>query len=112
MKYCKNCGNQLFDEAIVCPKCCQSVIPNHKIIIKRENQFYVGKMVYKVKVDGQEEYLIDNGEALELELPSGMHQLYFHYSFRSKTVNIDLEKDVTLVLSWDRFTGGISVYEV
>ena len=21
MKYCKNCGNQLFDEAVMCPKC-------------------------------------------------------------------------------------------
>lgn len=21
MKYCKKCGNQLFDEAVICPKC-------------------------------------------------------------------------------------------
>lgn len=112
MKYCKNCGYELFNEAVVCPKCNQSVIEKYKITIKRDNQFYIGKMVYKLEVDSKDSYKIDNGEELELELPAGKHQLYFHYSFRSKTVNVDLKKDVTLSLGWDRFTGGISVYEL
>jgi len=27
MKYCEKCGNQLFDEAVMCPKCGCAVAP-------------------------------------------------------------------------------------
>lgn len=39
MKFCAKCGNQLFDEAVVCPKCgCAADAPTPKFEIKATNK--------------------------------------------------------------------------
>lgn len=41
MKYCTKCGNELFDEAVMCPKCgcaAEAPKPNKEISEKAKNQ--------------------------------------------------------------------------
>lgn len=35
MKYCEKCGNQLLDEAVMCPKCGHSI---SKVISQKDNK--------------------------------------------------------------------------
>ena len=45
MKYCSKCGNELFDEAVICPKCgCATGDINQKNIkAKNTNQSQINK---------------------------------------------------------------------
>lgn len=112
MKFCKQCGNQLFDEAVICPACHSSAIQSYKIRIQSTNQFVIGKIVYDIIVDGVETQSIRAGESMELELQEGQHNLKVNYKFRSKSITIDLRRDVNLKVEWDRFTGGVSIFEI
>ncbi|MBQ8076756.1 MAG: zinc ribbon domain-containing protein [Eubacterium sp.] len=113
MKYCEYCGNRLYDEAVMCPNCKRSTIPEYIVTINRSKQFFIigNSSTIQLDIDSKESYAIGNGQAVQIRLPRGKHKFYFHYSFRSKTVNIDLNNDTEFILEWDRITGGISVFQ-
>lgn len=111
MKYCRFCGAQLADAAVWCPSCQRSLIPSYTLTIVREKQFYFGNPVIKLTVDGKEEYTVANGATLTLTLPSGAHVLLFRFASRSKTVTVDLQRNVRLLVGGDKVWGGIAVYE-
>ena len=116
MKYCKFCGNELFDEAVFCPQCKQSLIPRYTLTIVRPEEFGTKKMVHKLVVDNSAVYTINSGQTLDIVLPSGPHVLNFSFSFRmnsaSKAVNVNLQKNTKLLLTLNRFGGGIDVFEI
>lgn len=112
MKYCKYCGSKISEKAVMCPNCRKMLIEDYTVTVIRDSQFMIGKSVIKLEVDNNSTYEIDNGKTLQIKLPPGSHTLNFHLSFRTKTVNLNLNRNVTLSLGWDRFSGGIEVYEV
>lgn len=109
MKYCKKCGKELHDQAVICPSCKQAITFN--VVIKRESQFFLVNPSIKIDVDGQKLAEVKNGERISIELPSGMHKLHFYASMRKADCNINLNGDVYLLLGWNRFTGGLEVFE-
>ena len=111
MKYCRFCGAQLADAAVWCPSCQRSLIPSYTLTLIWEKQFYFGKPVIKLTVDGKEVYTIANGETLTLTLPCGQHTLFFRFASRSKTVTVDLQRDIRLLVGGDKVGGGVAVYE-
>lgn len=111
MKYCNYCGNELHDEAVMCPNCKKSLISNFIVTVQRSSQFLIGKSTINFEVDGKDSYSIESGESKEIELSQGMHTFYFHAKARSKTINVDLKSNMTLLVEWDRVMGGISVHQ-
>lgn len=115
MKYCKFCGNKIEDEAVMCPFCRQSLIPNYKLTVERTDDYGVKKLVWKVVVDNNAEHSISYGEKLELDLSAGFHQLVFSFKYRlgkgSKTVNVNMQKDTKLLVCINRLSGGVDVFE-
>lgn len=112
MKYCKYCGSKVDEQAVMCPNCQKTLITDFIVTVTRDSQFMLVKSKIKLEVDNATTYEIDNGETLQIKLPRGNHTFKFHYSFRSKTVNVNLNKNITLSLGWDRFSGAIEVFEV
>ena len=110
MKYCSYCGSSLHDEAVMCPNCKKSLISTHTVVVQRSSQFFIGKSTINFDVDGKDSYSIESGESIEIKLPQGMHTFYFYAKVRSKTINVDLKGNVTLIVEWDRVMGGISVF--
>jgi hypothetical protein len=119
MKYCRFCGNELFDEAVLCPKCKNSVDSSfepqkneYKLIICRDSQFFVINPAIKINVDGRLASKIENDSNVEIILPRGVHSVEFVCSFRNTKIDVNMNRDVKLSINWNRATGHIDVYEI
>lgn len=110
MKYCKFCGSLIEEEAVLCPFCKKVLTPNYNLTIKMEDQFVIGKVVFNFCIDGGKSYTISKADTINITLPAGQHHLYIKYYWHKKSVNINLQSDMTFILSWDNLTGGILVH--
>lgn len=51
MKYCSKCGNQLYDEAVICPKCgCMAETSSHTTYNFQNDQKKSGAFVEAIKI--------------------------------------------------------------
>jgi hypothetical protein len=118
MKYCTFCGNELFDEAVFCPKCKNflnsayaDTKSEYNLIITRDSQFFIVNPAIKINIDGNLVGETDNGNQSEFLLSAGFHTVEFTCSLRHNKVNVNMTHDVRLSLSFNRATGCIEVYE-
>lgn len=80
----------------------------YTLTIRQDPQFYLIKVGFRIVVDGSiEKRLRNQSDVAYVDLSCGEHTLDIKGSIRSKQGRICLERDTTMFLSWDRFTGSI-----
>lgn len=116
MKYCPNCGNQLYDAAVMCPNCHKDLSPAQKlytVTVSRSVQkvilFDKDMVVY---IDNQPQGGLKNGTQNTYRLPAGVHKMVITYAGRTKSVDFNLQNDINFKTEWNRFTGGIDIFQL
>ncbi|MFA5452150.1 MAG: hypothetical protein WC248_01050 [Candidatus Methanomethylophilaceae archaeon] len=80
----------------------------YTLTIRQDPQFYLVKLGFRVVVDDSVEKRLKNqSDVAYIDLLRGEHTLDIRGSIRAKKGHIYLERDTTMFLSWDRFTGSI-----
>jgi len=80
---------------------------DYTLTIQRKNQFYIMNPAINVQLSDGQTFKIQNNTSKELKLPRGNYSAKFSYAFRSKTVKFELNRDMTILTGFNRFTGGI-----
>lgn len=113
--FCYQCGTEIPDNSAFCFSC-GAKIPtgtetsaNDKITltIDRASQVYLINPPIKVVINGDIRLSLENGKTEKVQLEPGAYTVELSGSFRSKTVNLDLQKDTVLAVSFSRITGQI-----
>ena len=138
--FCTNCGKQLVENAKYCIHCGKKIdgdiastavstpeqagplsadtpdiskeLTTYKLTISRPDQFFLVNPAMNVCIDNQIKCAVENGKAVALDLPAGAHSIQIKASIRKREVNLTLNGDTELVLSFDRVTGGINAKTV
>ncbi|MBS5135892.1 MAG: zinc ribbon domain-containing protein [Oscillospiraceae bacterium] len=119
--YCYKCGNQMPDDYTFCPKCGAKVataeehVPDsktHKLTIDRASQVYLVNPPIKVSIDNSILLSVDNGKNVQVDLPEGHHVIEFSASMRKTTLEIDMQKDTSVEVSFSRLSGKIVAKEI
>lgn len=120
MKYCKYCGKEVLDEAIICPNCYNSFQRTYKLVVYREkfNVLNSKKMEVRVEINNEVKGTLYDNECLELKLKEGFYKLNIYYLLHKnkkrseKVININLIKDVRLEVNYNNFSGGLQIMEI
>ena len=95
MKYCPNCGKELFDEALMCPKCKISFLKYHKLtFLHRYQALPLINPAISISVD-------------VYKLCSGMHHIKLTGKARTAEFDINLTDNIIIMAEWNAATGGI-----
>jgi hypothetical protein len=111
--YCPFCGEQAPEESLFCCKCGKALNEKSapqdgcRVTIFRKSQMYVLNPPVNVCIDGERLLSVANGATEELELSKGNHTFDFSSSLRKKSLNLNIEKDTTIMLEWNRLTGSL-----
>ncbi|MFA6710481.1 MAG: hypothetical protein WC067_05920 [Candidatus Methanomethylophilaceae archaeon] len=80
----------------------------YTLMIRQDPQFYLIKVGFRVVVDDSiEKTLKKQSDVAYIDLSRGEHTVHIKGSFRTKEGKIYMERDTTMFLFWDRFTGSI-----
>ena len=117
--FCNKCGAELVPGAAFCLKCGQPAIvaaegPGARaftVTFVRESQWFAINPSVKIVVDDRDEYRIGNGETQRIRMSAGTHSVAFKCGIRNKTIELTVQKDLTLRLKWNRLTGSLTVKE-
>ncbi len=112
MKYCHNCGKELFDEAVFCPDCKYSFRNDYSLKIIYEDDVFLYKAKITVVIDNTNKHILKMGDDLVVTLLEGKHSVFVKMGFRKKTCNINLQHDVVLKVEVNRVTGGVDISEM
>ena len=115
MKYCPNCGNQLYDAAVMCPACRMDLTPAQKlytVTVSRSSQKVLFDKDMTVYIDNQPQGRLKNGTANTYSLPAGAHRMVINYAGRKKSVDFNLQNDMSFKTEWNRFTGGVDIFQL
>lgn len=115
--YCKKCGTKINEDASFCSHCGRHVDKYdekgtksfYKVNIKRESQWFAVNPKLNMNIDSENNYKIDNGETLELNLEQGNHRISLSLGPRNKVVDILLDKDLSLIVKYNRLIGSIEI---
>lgn len=113
--YCYKCGKQIPDDSAFCSYCGATITTHNaeepqgfRLIIDRKSQLYLVNPPIKVTIDGSTFLSVDNGKFVEVTVSPGIHTIDFKASFRSKTLEIDIQKDTVVEIGFNRMTGAIT----
>lgn len=113
--YCYKCGKQIPDDSAFCSYCGAAITtPNaeepqsFRLIIDRKSQLYLVNPPIKATIDGSTLLSVDNGKFAEVTVSPGIHTIELNSSFRSKKLEIDIQKDTVVEIGFNRITGGIT----
>lgn len=131
--FCSQCGSELIPGAAFCLKCGQpvSVPPKEEaeaprapavsreakaeaprafvVTFVRESQRYAVNPAVKIIVDDKDEYRIDNGQTLRIPMAPGTHNIVFKCGIRNKIIDLTVQQDLALHLTFNRLTGSLTV---
>lgn len=112
ISFCKSCGSRLDDTYLFCPYC-NSLLENptlgirvYTIVIYREPQSYIVPAM-KISIDGKICGNIESGGSLEFGLSGGHHRFDISCSFRKRSLELDIDRNVNITLSLSPFIGSI-----
>ena len=114
--FCFKCGSEIPDESVFCSKCGTKVAQAEpaasdnklfKLTIDRKSQLYAVNPPIKISIDSSILLSVDNGKTIQTELPSGKHIIEFSASMRKSRMEIDMDKDMLIQVSFSRLTGKI-----
>lgn len=112
--YCHKCGKQIPDDSAFCSYCGTSIAPHpekqqgFRLTIDRKSQVYLVNPPIKVSIDGDTLLSVDNGKVAEVTVSPGLHTIELKASFRSKRLEVDVQKNTIVEIGFDRLTGGIT----
>ena len=115
--FCNQCGAELVPGAAFCLKCGRPTAPAGEgggpraftVTFIREKQWFAVNPGVKIVIDDQDEYRIENGEALRIPMAPGTHSVVFKCGIRNKIIDLTVQKDLELHLKWNRLTGSLTV---
>lgn len=108
MKYCPNCGKELFDEALMCPKCKISFLKYHKLtFLHRYQALPLINPAISISVDGYKPVPIVKSDSVVYKLCSGMHHIKLTGKARTAEFDINLTDNIIIMAEWNAATGGI-----
>lgn len=112
MKLCEYCGNELFDEAVFCPKC-QKMQAVTVFVCFAEPDAYAFTPI-KIDLDGAYAGELTVQNNVSLKVPTGSHTFTFykkeHKGCRTVTVG-NLNRNVVFKVWFDTMSGKIEVFE-
>ncbi len=119
--YCFKCGKQIPDESVFCSFCGTRVDGSetssngaaieevkYALTIDRKSQPYLINPPVKVIIDGDIRFGVDNGKTETVPVSSGRHQIELKMSVRQKNIEVDIQKDTTIEIGFNRLTGAIT----
>lgn len=118
--FCPKCGSQLVPGARFCPKCgCEpgaaagegetASARTYTVSFTREKQWFAINPAVRLVVDDKDEYRIGNGETINVPMAAGEHGLVFKCGMRNKSIRLEVDRDLSLKLRWNRLTGSLVV---
>lgn len=108
MKYCPNCGKELFDEAIMCPECKISFLKYHKLtFLHRYQALPLINPAISISVDGYKPVSVVKSDSVVYKLCSGMHHIKLTGKARTAEFDINLTDNIIIMAEWNAATGGI-----
>jgi hypothetical protein len=122
--FCNKCGAKNPDGSAFCSTCGAKIYSLSKeyaldmsqqactgqrftVTIYREKQFVVIDPPIDCLIDGKDNYFIDGGQTVKIDLQEGKHSIALKRSVYRKNLEIDLHSDLTIYLKWSRATGAI-----
>lgn len=113
--YCYKCGKQIPDDSAFCSYCGAAInqptteVPQgFRLILDRKSQVYLVNPPIKVTIDSSTLLSVDNGKFAEITVSPGLHTIELKSSFRSKKLEIDIQKDTVVEIGFNRITGAIT----
>lgn len=110
--FCFKCGAQIPDESVFCPKCGTKVqaspeltAQTYTLTFDRASQVYVSNPPIKVVIDDEIRLSVDNGRTESVDLAAGPHKIELSGSIRSTKVDVDLQRDTVIEISFSRLSG-------
>ena len=114
--FCRKCGNQIPDDSLFCQFCgtatAQDAAPNsgntdkkYTLTFDRQSQIYVLNPPVKITIDESIRLTVENGHCESVELAPGQHKISLQSSVRSTMLDIDLQRNSVVEISWNRLTG-------
>lgn len=108
MKYCPNCGKELFDEALMCPECKISFLKYHKLtFLHRYQALPLINPAISISVDGYKPVPVVKSDSVVYKLCSGMHHIKLTGKARTAEFDINLTDNIIIMAEWNAATGGI-----
>ena len=108
MKYCPNCGKELFDEAIMCPECKTSFLKYHKLtFLHRHQALPLINPAINISVDEYEQVSVEKSDSVVYKLCTGMHHIKLTGKGRTAEFDINLTENIIIMAEWNATTGGI-----
>lgn len=116
--FCYKCGKEIPDNSLFCSFCGAKLptgdaaesAPSQEmvtLIIDRSSQVYLINPPIKAVIDNKIRLSIENGQSEQLQLTPGVHHIELSASMRKTAIDLDLQKDTVLTISFNRLSGKI-----
>ena len=116
--FCYKCGKEIPDNSLFCSFCGAKLptgnavesSPAVKMVtltIDRASQVYLINPPIKVIIDNDIRLSVENGRSEQVQLAPGSHHVELSASMRKTVVDLDLQKDTALTISFNRLSGKI-----
>lgn len=110
--FCFKCGAQIPDESVFCSKCGVKVqaspepaTQTYTLTFDRASQVYVANPPIKIVIDGEIRLSVDNGRTEHVDLTPGHHKIELSGFIRTAKVEVDLQRDTVIKISFSRLSG-------
>lgn len=116
--FCYKCGKEIPDNSLFCSFCGAKLptgdaaesAPSQEmvtLIIDRSSQVYLINPPIKAVIDNKIRLSIENGQSEQLQLTPGVHHIELSASMRKTAIDLDLQKETVLTISFNRLSGKI-----
>lgn len=112
---CKHCNAEVLTSTDICPQCGCYIEDKFVLTLKREDQFFLWNPDFQIEIAGTKEnqtVSVENGKSVSLRLYPDTYLLKAKASFRKAECSISLDKDRTIRLAWNRFSGALEMWEI